>query len=159
MVNHLKDIIVQHKSFTKQKLVVRLFIWKKNQLILNGERLVEYKGRYMAVTDDGTWIELKFKKQFDGIPKLLIGDEIVVLARPLTWYEMLWAYLPIILLIIGGAIGGAIGGWACYMNISIMRSELSITCRYTCSSIVTLLSGLFFYLYLIMASGILDFTV
>lgn len=113
----------------------------------------------MAVTDDGTWIELKFKKQFDGIPKLLIGDEIVVLARPLTWYEMLWAYLPIILLIIGGAIGGAIGGWACYMNISIMRSELSITCRYTCSSIVTLLSGLFFYLYLIMASGILDFTV
>src|SRR5712691_1327920 len=112
---------VAHPAFKMQRLAVETAGWFRGpRLLINGALAEKRKGRYSVTSDSGvpTSIELKYN-YLDPIPKVKIGDELVELARSLTWYEYLWIGIPIILIFTGGAIGGFVGALAVYTSARV----------------------------------------
>ena len=79
---------------------------------------------------DGTYRQVCLKNiVYDTVPQAQVDGRPLVLARPLETWQYVVAALPLLLVFAGGFIGGAIGAAAAYTNISVMRSERSITAR------------------------------
>jgi len=61
---------------------------------------------------------------------VVIGDETVLLARPLAWYEYVWVGLPVLLVFAGGALGALVGVVATYTSARIFRSDRGAFAKY-----------------------------
>jgi hypothetical protein len=75
-------------------------------------------------------IELRQPYSLDPLPTVTVDGRTVKIARPLAWYEHVLICLPLVLIVLGGAIGGAIGGFTLVINGRIMRSDLTSWQRY-----------------------------
>jgi hypothetical protein len=133
---------VQHPAFIVQRLSVETAGWLRGpQLVLNGTVVKKQNGRYTVVADSGaeTSIQLRYN-YLDPVPKLAIGDEIIELAKSLTWYEYVWLGIPFVLVVSGGGLGGLVGLVAAHANGRVFRSERSSPAKYGWSALVTLAS-------------------
>lgn len=131
---------VQHSEFFTQRLTVKTGgLFSSPQLFLNGEQLKAKKGVYLVCNDNGLELPVKIQHNYlDPIPKLKIGDKIVMIAPPLKWYESLCISIPLVLIFLGGLIGGLCGGFGAYWNGCIFRSKRSLFAKIALSSLVTL---------------------
>ncbi len=64
-------------------------------------------------------------------PKILFAGQEIEAMPPLPAFWVVWAYLPLLLIIIGGAIGGLCGGAATAGVLSALRSDLPPAARIT----------------------------
>lgn len=131
---------VQHPAFKARRLAVETAgFFRGPRLLVNGAPAERHKGRYSVLSDAGaaTSIELKYNL-VDPVPKIKIGDELVVLARSLTWYEYLWIGIPIVLLFAGGALGGVIGALATYTSARVFRSDRSTAVKYGLTALISI---------------------
>jgi len=55
----------------------------------------------------------------------------------LAWYEYGWAMLPVVLLVLGGAVGGLCAAVAIACNLYVMRSRLRPAWRYSLAGLAT----------------------
>jgi hypothetical protein len=55
----------------------------------------------------------------------------------LAWYEYGWAMLPVVLLVVGGAVGGLCAAAAIACNLYVMRSRLRPVWRYSLAGLAT----------------------
>lgn len=112
----------------------------------------EAKNTYQVRALTGEPVTIKIKPSFfDPIPKIEINGEAVELARSLTWYEMVWLCVPVMMIFTGGAIGGGLGAGAAYLNAHLFRSELSTPLKYAATFGVSTLS---FIIYIAAATAI-----
>jgi len=134
------QLLVQHPEFFTQILTVKTGgLFSSPQLLLNGEQLKAKRGVYLVCNDNGLELPVKIKYNYlDPIPKLKIGDKIVMIAPPLKWYESLFISIPLVLIFLGGFIGGLCGGFGTYWNGCIFRSNRSLFAKIVLSSLVTL---------------------
>lgn len=100
----------------------------KFNVYVNGspvEPVKEKKQFYPIPMPDGRVKKMVLKNViFDPVPKVMVEEKEVLLARRLDWYEHVLAlFWPIILLGTGGAIGGACGGAAVYFHYRVLRSS------------------------------------
>lgn len=125
---------VQVSGFEGQRIEVEVSTgFKSSRLFLNGQPApaAPKRGQFLLRRDDGREVTAQFKAGFpDPIPTLLIDDQTIRLAEPLTWYEMVWIAVPLLLIFIGGAIGGGLGGVATTINAQIMRSGQNTVLKY-----------------------------
>lgn len=63
----------------------------------------------------------------------------------LKWHEYAWASLPLLLLLIGGAVGGLVGGAASSYNVKLFRSEKTKLRKYTISACVAVMAIFIWY--------------
>jgi len=131
---------VQHPAFKTQRLAVESAGWFTGpRLLVNGSVAKKQKGRYLVAADSGTETVIQVKYNFlDPIPTIKIGDESVVLAKPLRWYEYLWMGLPVVLIFSGGAIGGFVGAVAAGASGRIFRSDRGFVAKYGFSALITI---------------------
>jgi hypothetical protein len=110
------------------------------RLLVDGVPVEKQNGAYsVPVGADGGTVAVRLKGAgLDVVPVAEVNGRTVRLAPPLAWYEYAWACLPILLLLVGGAIGGALGGAAAYTNLALFRSQRSPSARYGLSALVTL---------------------
>ena len=81
---------------------------------------------------DGATLELKIKTGFDMFtPKIVFGGQEIEVMPALPVYWVVWAYLPLLLIFIGGAIGGLCGGAAVAGTLMALRSDLPKPARIT----------------------------
>jgi hypothetical protein len=146
------DIAISHSAFLRQRLAVRTAGWLSGpRLLLNGTPLAKKKGVYLARADDGADIPIRIKIVLgDPIPVLTVGGETVRVARPLNWYEYVWAAIPLVLLFVGGALGAFVGMLTTYTNFRILRAERGTATRYGLSGIATV--GSFFVFFVLVVA-------
>lgn len=58
----------------------------------------------------------------------------------LRWLEYLWAGLPLLLILFGGAIGGFVGAVATSYNVRLFRSNASRARKYLLSGLILLMA-------------------
>ncbi len=101
------------------------------KIIKDGVALVRKKGIYSLPLADGSTLTLRVKVGFDlCTPKIVYaGQEIEVMpALPVFW--VVWGYLPLLLLFLGGAFGGLCGGFAAVTTLNVLRSNMPPFARY-----------------------------
>ncbi len=111
------------------------------------------RGQLLLRRNDGTEVVARLRGGFvDPIPEIIIDGKTVAVAEPLHWYQWGWAGLPLVLLILGGALGGALGAIGAFINGRIFRSALPGIAKYVVTALVFAGSVI---LFLLLAS-ILD---
>lgn len=110
------------------------------------------KRRYLLEDDNGSQTIVEIKSVIDPIPTIVIDGEKISLAPPMAWYEYVLSYLPLLLIIIGGAIGAFVGIVGATINTSIIRGQGSIVARYGGTLLVTFICYLIFFVIANMLS-------
>ena len=133
------ELGVSHPAFKTQRLAVETAgFFRGPRLLVNGTPAEKHKGRYSMPSDSGVTTPIELKYNFlDPIPKIKIGDELLELARSLTWYEYLWIGIPIVLVFTGGAIGGFVGALAAYTSARVFRSDRSTPMKYGLTALIS----------------------
>jgi uncharacterized Zn-binding protein involved in type VI secretion len=109
------------------------------QLLVDGMPVARERGGRYPVPDGGGTVVIRVKAvPFDTLPALDVNGRVVRLAPPLRWYEYVWAGLPFLLLLVGGALGGGIGGAAAYANVSIFRGARGAAAKYLLTGLISL---------------------
>ena len=95
------------------------------KILKDGVPLKKAKAVVMVPLADGSSLELKMKVGFDMCtPKILFAGQEIEVMPPLPALWVVWAYLPLLLIFIGGAIGGLCGGAAAAGTLSALRSDM-----------------------------------
>jgi len=95
------------------------------KILKDGVPLKRSKAVVLVPLADGSSLELKIKVGFDlCTPKVLFAGQEIEVLPPLPAVWVVWAYLPLVLIFIGGAIGGLCGGVAAAGTLSALRSDL-----------------------------------
>lgn len=94
----------------------------------------------------------------DPIPKVIFGDETIVLARPLTWYEYVWIGLPVLLVFTGGGLGALVGLVATYTSARIFRSDRGALAKYGITALVSIVALIAFVILAVIAQQMIGGT-
>jgi hypothetical protein len=131
---------ISHPDFEGQNLVVRPagpgdF---SHHLLQNGAAIKKAKGVYSVKNNAGVVVPVKLKNDFlDPVPKVVIGNDIITLVPPLKWYEYVWAGIPLLLILKGGAVGGGIGAVAAFYNAKIFRGQQGNVAKYGFTALIS----------------------
>lgn len=94
------------------------------KILKDGVPLKKSKTVVSVPLADGSALELKIKVGFDGTPRIQFADQEIEVMPALHAAWAAWAYLPLVLIFIGGALGGLCGGAASAGTISVLRSAM-----------------------------------
>jgi hypothetical protein len=122
-----------------QRLGLRIDTFTGAKLILNGQPVARQKGVFSLRSNAGSTVTVRFKGRFlDPIPNLIMGGRTIQIMPPLEWYQYLWMSIPMLLLVLGGAIGALCGGLAAGISSRIFRSDRSQGMKYALTGLVSL---------------------
>lgn len=116
-------------------------------------------GQFVLRRNDGTEIIAQVRSTmlgFDPAPQLLVDNKKIHVAEPIKWYQWLWSAIPILLLFVGGGLGALCGATALGINARIFRTQRNDFAKYLMTAIVTVASGVVFFLLAIVANIIID---
>ena len=133
------DIRVDHESFERRRLSVRPgTFFRSPALLVDGEPVAKKRGRHSVVDDENAEREVRLRTSaFDPLPRVEIEGLRIAIAPPLKPYEVALALLPVLLIVVGGALGGAIGLTAAYANFVVLRGAGGKASRYAAAIVIT----------------------
>ncbi len=108
------------------------------KLLINGQPAApgEKRGEFKLLRDDGKEVIARFKSfLLDPVPQLVVDGATVHLAEPLPWQQLIFAYLPLVMLLTGNVIGALFGVAASVMNLRLFGLKRSLLMRYTLCSL------------------------
>ena len=110
----------------------------KNAAVFCDGKPVPLKGRSFILNNNaGAPVTFQLKAVLlDSVPRVQVGDQLIRLTRPFTWYEYVWIALPLLLFLVGGFWSGLCGVVAGYVNAQILRSNQPAAARYGLSFLV-----------------------
>ncbi len=132
---------VNLEGFEGQKIeVLSANFFSGAKLLVNGAeaRKGVKRGEMILTRDDGRAVVAVWRYNFLDVPKLMVEDRTINVAKPLAWYEWVWNAWPIVLLFGGGALGGFFGALALVANLSVFRSQQNTWLRYVITGIISL---------------------
>ena len=144
---------ISQRGFEGQNLAVETAgLFSGARVLHNGNPVEKRKGRFPVRSNSGQEVLVQLKSNFlDPIPKVIFGDETIVLARPLLWYEYLWIGLPVLLVLAGGLLGAVVGAAAAYASAHIFRSGRGALARYALTGLVSLAALVAFVILVVIA--------
>src|SRR5215472_8325582 len=148
---------ISRSGFEGQDLAVETAGFFSGARVLhNGNPVERRKGRYPVRSNSGQEVLIQLKMNLlDPVPKVIFGDETIVLARPLAWYEWLWISLPFLLVVTGGALGGVVGVTAIYSSARIFRSNRGAFAKYALTGLVSIVAVVAFTILVLLLQQIL----
>ncbi len=101
------------------------------------------RGQMALRRNDGRDAIVRWRPQFLGldVPQLYVDGYVVNVAPPLPKAVWLWSALPVLLVLIGGALGALVGFIAFAVNNRIFRTSWSTLTKFSVSLLVSLASG------------------
>jgi hypothetical protein len=113
------------------------------RLLVNGQpaRPGLERGHLVLRRNDGREVIAAWKPQLLGldVPRLVVDGQLVEVAPPLPWYVWLWSGLPILLILVGGALGTLAGFVAFVINMKLFRTRLPRPLQFVLTALVSLL--------------------
>ena len=114
------------------------------KLLVNGQPAPAgpKRGQMALRRNDGREVLVRWRPQILGmdVPQLYVDGYVVNVVPPLPMYVWLWSALPVLLVLIGGALGAVAGFIAFAINTRIFRTSLPGLGKYSLSLLVSLLS-------------------
>lgn len=113
---------VPSKFFKYNKLEIRpAGMFKGIRLYLDGQNVKLKRGKATVKDDNGVEREVKINPNvFDHLWVDIEGEKYYPMGM-LTRMERLFVFMPLALIMIGGAIGGAVGAFATFTNTNLVR--------------------------------------
>jgi len=112
------------------------------RLLVNGQpaRPAPKRGQVLLRRNDGREVIVIWKPQLLGldVPQLWMDGMRVNVVEPLKWYVWVWSALPVLLVLIGGALGALAGFIGFGINTKIFRSGLPGLAQFGLSLLVSL---------------------
>lgn len=132
------DIPIPLEGFEGHQIVLRSRLLSNTKLLMDGVAMEKKKGRVQLTANDGSAVELRLKSRFlDPVPNIEVYGRTIVLLAGLNPLEYIWSGIPLVLILLGGAIGGGCGGVACAVNAQIFRTQLPGPAKYAITALVT----------------------
>jgi hypothetical protein len=133
------------KGFEGQTLEVQpAGILSGPQLLVNGQPAAKgpRRGLMLLRRNDGRQVVAAWRAQIFGldVPQLLLDGQRVNIVEPLRWYVWAWSALPILLVLIGGALGALAGFIGFGINTKIFRTSLPGPAKFGLTVLVSLLA-------------------
>ena len=126
------------------------------RLLQNGNPVARREGRYALRSNAGDEVQVQLRSNLvDPVPQVKFGSKTIALARPLAWYEYAWISLPILLILIGGALGGLVGFPATYSSARIFRGERSTAAKYGITAGVSLMAFVVFVVLAVVVRALI----
>ena len=123
------------------------------QLLVNGEPATKGARRGMMVLrrNDGREVVATWRPQIFGldVPQLWLDGQRINVVEPLKWYVWVWSALPVLLVLVGGALGALTGFIGFGINTKIFRAALPGPAKVGLSVLVSVLA---IGLYLVAAT-------
>lgn len=147
------EIPISLAGFEGKNLVLETAGFFRGPRILeNGIPVERRKGRYSLRNTRGEEVVLRLKSNhFDPIPRMIVGDQTIILARPLKWYEYMWIGLPIVLVLEGGGLGALVGLMATYGSARVFRSDRGTVSKYVLTAVISIAAVIAFVILAIVA--------
>ena len=101
----------------------------KKTIIINGQILKKVDKKTYKYEDEYCFVKGNY---FTGV-ELTIGVQRVTVVRKLTVFETILCFLPLLMVILGGAVGGVCGGMACAFNAAFIRKNDKVILQILCS--------------------------
>jgi hypothetical protein len=140
-----------------RKIEVESTIFGGSKLLVDGQPAPKgsKRSQFIVSGTDGRDSVVEFKTVLpDPVPQVLWAGQTIRLEEPLSWYQWLWVCIPLVLMLVGGAIGGLVGAVAMTMNIRILRSNnMSGVLRYAATAILSVTA---FGIYVAIARAFLS---
>ena len=119
------------------------------KLLINGQPAPTglKRGQMLLRRNDGRDAIVRWRPQFLGldVPQLYVDGYVVNVAPPLPLLAWLWSAVPVLLVLIGGALGALVGFIAFATNTRIFRMPWSTLVK-VCASLLVTLASLVVYL-------------
>lgn len=134
------NYVVNLEGFEGQKIEVQpAGVWSSAKLFVNGlePRQGPKRGEMILTRNDGKEVVAKWQSAFLDVPKLVVENKVINVAKPLTWYEWIWNGWPIVLIFGGGLLGGLFGGAALALNLAVFRSQQNTLLRYVLTGAIS----------------------
>ncbi|MDZ7623041.1 MAG: hypothetical protein U5J96_01150 [Ignavibacteriaceae bacterium] len=146
------DYQVEPPGFEDRGMHIRLSYWRAPKLFIDNKEIkpvkknIFYRNRkFLALSNFGNTVSIKLiHRPLDLIPKLQIERQKFEIGRPLNKWEYVWICLPLILVLIGGAIGGILGSIAVYSNSILIRKPRNVFLKIFFTGATTIASFWFF---------------
>jgi len=123
-----------------------------SKVMQEGVPLAKAKGSYTVMLPGGETLLFKIKLGFDLYsPRIEFGGAVIEIVPALPIALVVWAYLPLVLVFLGGAIGGLCGGAATYGMLATFHSRLP---RVAKALLGLALPVVAFFIYLLVAGSI-----
>jgi hypothetical protein len=121
----MMDIAIETPAFQGRGLAVRPASWFRGPLVVvDGETVKGRRSRFLVRDNHGQEVTIRLiSNHIDPIPRVMVGEQTITLARPLEWYEYVWSGLPILMALHGGALGGICGFVALQKSAGVFRGE------------------------------------
>lgn len=124
---------VPANGFTERPLEVHRTLAGGYRLHQGGERAERAgRGSFTVVADDGSTKTATLERRALGfdVPAVSIDGREYELVEPLPTPLIVFACVPILLVVVGGAIGGGLGAAAALLNLRLLRIDRPATVRY-----------------------------
>jgi hypothetical protein len=131
------------------------------KLLIDGRPAPKGKkaNQFVLRSDYGTEIVAQIRASvfgLDPVPQLVVDGKKIQVAEPLTWFQLLWSGIPLLLLVVGGALGGLCGAGAVALNIRVFRSQGGNMVKYLLTAFVSLTAAVVYLFLVIVATIIID---
>jgi hypothetical protein len=134
------NYIVDIEGFEGQKIEVQpAGLFGTARLFVNDveARKGAKRGEMILTRNDGKEVVAAWRNNFLDVPKLLVENKVINVAKPLAWYEWVWNCLPVVLLFGGGALGGLFGALAIVFNLNVFRSQQNTWLKYLVTGLIS----------------------
>lgn len=131
-------------------LTGRVKLWKDGEQYI---RSSDHGRPFHILADNGELYQIYPKRSFfEPVPSLEINGITYDIVEKLPWYKYALAFVPMILIFIGGGLGGAIGAVGSTFNLEMFRRDLPQGIQYFA---VIGISVLAYITYLVLGTLIL----
>lgn len=151
---------IQIPGFEGRRIIFqKAGLFSSPKLFIDGKEAqrAEKKGQYLLCYNNGSTVKAYFRSMFlDPIPKLVVGEQTILIAEPFKPYEWFIVGLPFVLVLFGGAIGGMLGGIAAATNGYIFRSKLDTAIKYLACMGTLVFSGVSYLVLAVIITLVFD---
>lgn len=109
------------------------------------------RGEMILTRNDGKEVVAIWRNNFLDVPKLMVENKVIDVAKPLAWYEWIWNGWPIVLLFGGGALGGLLGALAIVANLAVFRTQQNTLLKYLITGAISIAAVI---AYLVIGIGL-----
>jgi hypothetical protein len=119
------------------------------KILLDGKRAPKGSKRntYVLRSTYGFKVIIELKQSiFDPVPRLIVDGYPIKYTEALSPIQWIWSGLPMVLIIIGGAIGGAFGATAFWINMRVFRGDMSEIEKYILTGLISAIATIVYLL-------------
>ncbi len=145
------DYLVALEGFEGHEVSVRVGAWGSGTTLWFDGQPAERgskRNEFVLTRDDGTPALVKFRtSMFDPVPVLDYDGKRMHVTEPLTWFETIWCFLPLVMVFSPGIDGILMGFAASWANHQIFRSERPVMQKYLLTILVDLVAAVVFLFF------------